>query len=178
MLKTAVDATTLAPAIRREIQAGDADHPVIAVTSLDQMVESSSALTRVQTLLLGVLAGLALLLAVVGLYGVMAYSVAQRTQEIGVRMALGAHRPSVLFMILRQALVLIGVGLAIGVAGAIVLGRVLSTTLEPMLFQVSPSDVMTFVVVPVMLGIVGIVASLIPARRATMVDPIEALRNT
>ena len=177
VLKTAVDATTLAPAIRREIQAVDADQPVIAVTSLDQMVESSSALTRVQTLLLGVLAGLALLLASVGLYGVMAYSVSQRTQEIGVRMALGAHRPSVLFMILRQALLLIGIGLAIGILGAIVLGRVLSTTLEPMLFQVSPSDVMTFVVVPVMLAIVGIVASLIPARRATMVDPIQALRN-
>jgi len=83
----------------------------------------------------------------------------------------------VLFMILRQALLLIGIGLAIGIIGAIVLGRVLSTTLEPMLFQVSPSDVMTFVVVPVMLAIVGIVASLIPARRATMVDPIQALRN-
>jgi putative ABC transport system permease protein len=177
VLKTAVEATTLAPAIRREIQGVDADQPVIAVTSLDQMVETSSALTRVQTLLLGVLAGIALLLASIGLYGVMAYSVSQRTQEIGVRMALGAHRPSVLLMILRQSFVLIALGLAIGIAGAIALGRALSSTLEPMLFQVTPSDVTTFVVVPVILAIVGILASLIPARRATLVDPIQALRN-
>jgi putative ABC transport system permease protein len=177
VLKTAVEATTLAPAIRREIQGVDPDQPVIAVASVEQTVESSSALTRVQTLLLGVLAGLALLLASIGLYGVMAYSVSQRTQEIGVRMALGAHRPSVLMMILRQSLVLIGLGLAIGIAGAVALGRALSSALEPMLFQVTPSDVTTFVLVPVILAMVGILASLIPARRATLVDPIQALRN-
>jgi putative ABC transport system permease protein len=163
--------------VRREIQNVDPEQPVAATMSLAQMVADSTALSRVQTLLLGVFAGIALLLAAVGLYGVMAYSVSQRTQEIGIRMALGAHRGSVLMMVLRQALLLTGAGLVIGLAGAIALGRVLSSTLEPLLFQVEPSDVVTLATVPVLLVVVALLAALIPARRATQVDPIQALRT-
>jgi putative ABC transport system permease protein len=177
LLKTSLDPLGLTASVRREIQNVDPEQPVAATTSLAQMVADSTALSRVQTLLLGVFAGIALLLAAVGLYGVMAYSVSQRTQEIGIRMALGAHRGSVLMMVLRQALVLTGAGLVIGLAGAIALGRVLSSTLEPLLFQVQPSDVVTLATVPGVLIVVALVAALIPARRATQVDPIQALRT-
>jgi putative ABC transport system permease protein len=177
LLKTSLDPLSLTASVRREIQNVDPEQPVAATTSLAQMVADSTALSRVQTLLLGVFAGIALLLAAVGLYGVMAYSVSQRTQEIGIRMALGAHRGSVLMMVLRQALVLTGAVLVIGLAGAIALGRVLSSTLEPLLFQVQPSDVVTLATVPVVLIVVALVAALIPARRATQVDPIQALRT-
>jgi putative ABC transport system permease protein len=141
------------------------------------MVADSTALPRIQSILLGVFAGIALLLAAVGLYGVMAYSVSQRTQEIGIRMALGAHRQSVLMMVLRQALVLTGLGLVIGIAGALALGRVMTSTLEPLLFQIEPTDVATLVTVSVVLVAVAVLAALIPARRATQVDPIQALRS-
>jgi ABC-type antimicrobial peptide transport system permease subunit len=107
----------------------------------------------------------------------MAYSVSQRTQEIGIRMALGAHRQSVLMMVLRQALVLTGLGLVIGIAGALALGRVLTSTLEPLLFQVEATDITTLVTVSVVLVAVAVLAALIPARRATQVDPIQALRS-
>ena len=112
-----------------------------------------------------------------GLYGVMSYAVSQRTHEIGVRMALGAGQRSVLLMVLRQALLLTGTGLMIGLAGAIVLGRALASVLEPLLFQVKPFDVATLTVVPAVLAAAALLATLIPARRATQVDPIQTLRN-
>jgi putative ABC transport system permease protein len=177
VLKTSVEPTSLAAAVRREIQAVDPEQPVANAVSLTDMLAASVALPRVQTLLLGVFAGIALLLASVGLYGVMSYAVSQRTQEIGIRMALGAGRPSVLLLVLRQALVLTGVGLMLGLAGAVALGRTLESVLEPLLFQVSPSDVATLAVVPVVLSVAALAAALIPARRATRVDPIQALRN-
>jgi putative ABC transport system permease protein len=177
VLKTSVEPTSLTAAVRHEIQSVDPEQPVASTTSLAQMVADSTALPRVQSLLLGVFAAIALVLAAVGLYGVMAYSVSQRTQEIGIRMALGAHRQSVLLMVLRQALTLTGVGLVIGLAGAIALGRSLASVLEPLLFQVDPSDLTTLATVPVVLATVALVAAMIPARRATQVDPIQALRN-
>ena len=177
VLKTAVEPLSLTAAVRQEIQAVDPEQPVAATASLEQMVADSTALTRIQSILLGVFAGIALLLAAVGLYGVMAYSVSQRTQEIGIRMALGAHRQSVLMMVLRQALVLTGAGLVIGIAGALALGRLMTSTLEPLLFQVEPTDLTTLVAVSVVLVIVAVLAALIPARRATQVDPIQALRT-
>ena len=177
VLKTAVEPTSLTAAVRNEIQAVDPEQPVAATASLEQMVADSTALTRIQSILLGVFAGIALLLAAVGLYGVMAYSVSQRTQEIGIRMALGAHRQSVLMMVLRQALVLTGAGLVIGIAGALALGRLMTSTLEPLLFQVEPTDLTTLVAVSVVLVVVALFAALIPARRATQVDPIQALRT-
>jgi putative ABC transport system permease protein len=163
--------------VRHEIQAVDPEQPVASTISLAQMLSDSTALPRVQSLLLGVFAAIALVLAAVGLYGVMAYSVSLRTQEIGIRMALGAHRQTVLMMVLRQALVLTGAGLVLGLLGSIALGKSLTTVLEPLLFQVDPSDLTTLATVPIVLVIVALVAAMIPARRATQVDPIQALRN-
>ena len=177
LLKTSIDPATLTASVRHEILAVDPEQPVAATTPLSQMLANSTALPRIQSILLGVFAGIALLLAAVGLYGVMAYSVSQRTQEIGIRMALGAHRQSVLMMVLRQALLLTGVGLVVGLAGAIALGQVLASTLEPLLFQIEPADMTTLVIVPVVLIVVAVLAALIPARRATQVDPIQALRS-
>jgi putative ABC transport system permease protein len=177
VLKTALDPATLTASVRHEIKTVDPEQPVSATMPLAQMVADSTALPRVQSILLGVFAAIALVLAAVGLYGVMAYSVSQRTQEIGIRMALGAHRQSVLGMVLRQAFLLTFAGLLVGLAGAIVLGRVLATTLEPLLFQVEPADGTTLVTVPLVLVVVALVAAWIPARRATQVDPIRALRS-
>jgi putative ABC transport system permease protein len=177
VLKTALDPAALTASVRHEIKTVDPEQPVSATMPLAQMVADSTALPRIQSILLGVFAGIALVLAAVGLYGVMAYSVSQRTQEIGIRMALGAHRQSVLGMVLRQAFLLTFAGLLVGLAGAIVLGRVLTTTLEPLLFQVEPVDLTTLVTVPLVLVVVALVAAWIPARRATQVDPIQALRT-
>jgi ABC-type antimicrobial peptide transport system permease subunit len=107
----------------------------------------------------------------------MAYSVSQRTQEIGIRMTLGAHRGSVLRMVLGQAITLTAIGLAIGLAGAVALGHVLTSVLEPLLFHVEPTDTATLTGVAIMLAVVAIVAALIPAARATRIDPIQALRS-
>jgi putative ABC transport system permease protein len=171
------DASRLGPVIRSIVQQVDAGQPVANVTSLSDMVSNSSALPRVQAILLGVLAAIALVLACVGLYGVMTYSVSQRTQEIGIRMTLGANRGSVLMMVLRQAVMLTGLGLAIGLAGAVALGKVLESVLEPMLFRVPSVDVLTLAGVSIGLAAVALLASLVPARRATKVDPIRALRS-
>ncbi len=177
VLKTSLDPASLTASVRHEIQAVDPEQPVAATTPLSQMLLDSTALPRIQSILLGTFAGIALVLAAVGLYGVMAYSVSQRTQEIGIRMALGAHRHSVLMMVLRQALLLTVAGLVIGVVSSIAIGRLLTSTLEPLLFQVTPSDMTTLIAVPVILTIVALLAALLPARRATQVDPIQALRN-
>jgi len=177
VVKTTGDPTSLIPAVRREIQLADPDQPVANTASLEQMLSDSGALPRVQAMLMALLGGIALLLAAVGLYGVMAYSVSQRTQEIGIRMTLGAHRGSVLRMVLGQAAALTALGLAIGLAGAVALGQVLSTVLEPMLFHVTPTDTATLAGVAIVLATVAILAALIPARRATRIDPIQALRS-
>ena len=177
ILETTGDPTGVIPSLRQEIQRVDADQPVATTASLEQIVANAGALPRVQAMLMGALGAIALILAAVGLYGVMAYSVSQRTQEIGIRMTLGAHRGSVLMMVLRQALALTALGLAVGLAGAVALGQLLTSVLEPMLFQVTPVDVATLAGVSVTLALVAVVAALIPARRATRVDPIQALRS-
>jgi ABC-type antimicrobial peptide transport system permease subunit len=151
---------------------------VASVITLDQMVSDAGALPRVQAVLMAALGAIALLLAAVGLYGVMAYSVSQRTQEIGIRMTLGANRGTVLRMVLGQAVLLTAIGLVIGLAGAVALGRVLKSVLEPMLFEVTPTDITTLAGVAIILAVVALVAAAIPARRATRVDPIQALRSS
>ena len=172
MLRTERDPSSVARGVQDAIHARDADLAIADVQPLDRYVTKSIASPRFQSFLLGSFAGLALLLAAIGIYGVMAYSVAQRTHEIGVRMALGAERNQVMRMVVRQALALALIGAAAGLAGALVLTRFLKT----LLFDVSTTDLATFAVVPFVLCIVAMAASWIPALRATRVDPMIALR--
>ena len=177
VVKTTGDPGTIAAAVRQRIQQVDSDQPVAVTATLDQLVSDSTALPRVEATLMGSLGAIALALAAVGLYGVLAYSVSQRTHEIGIRMTLGAYRGQVLIMVLRQALVLTALGLAIGLAGAIALGHSLTSVLQPMLFQVEPIDAVTLTIVSITLVLVTVAAAMLPARRATKIDPIQALRS-
>ena len=166
------DPLALSSALRREVQAMDKDQPIADVRTMEQMVNDSIARTRFSAFLLAVFAGVAMALAAVGIYGVMAYSVEQRTHEIGIRMALGADRGDVVAMVVRQGMTLAAVGVAIGLVSAFALTRFLST----LLYQVSVTDAGSFASVSIALAAVALVASLIPAYRATKVDPMIALR--
>ena len=169
----ACDPMRLVPAITREVRALNPNQPLADVKPLDAYLGHSVAQRRFSMTLLTIFSAVALLLAAVGIYGVLAYSVAQRTREIGVRMALGARDTTVARMVVREALGVVGVGLAIGVAGALALTRVLAS----LLYEVSPTDPLTFVGVALVLGAVAVAASYLPARRAARVDPIVALRQ-
>ena len=171
LVRTRVAPFSLAPPIQRAFQDA-ADLPVAHVRSMDQIVVHSTADTRFNTLLLGIFATLALLLAAIGLYGLMAYSVAQRTVEFGIRLALGADSPRLRNMVVRQAMVLAAVGIVVGIAAAYGLTRLMAT----LLFNVKPTDPAVFSTVAVVLGAVAFLASYIPARRALRVDPVVALR--
>ena len=172
VIRTQGDPTNLAAAVRKEVQGIDPDQPVAAVRTMDQWVDTSVAQPRYRTALLGLFALLALVLASTGIYGVMSYTVAQRTHEIGVRMALGARRFDVLRLVVRQGMLLVVLGVGVGLAGAMALTRVMST----LLFGVTAKDPVTFVAVATLLTLVAFVACYIPARRATKVDPLVALR--
>ncbi len=172
VVRTQGDPGSLSAAIRKEVQAIDPDQPVAAVRTMDELVGLSVAASRYRTAFLGLLALVALILASTGIYGVMSYSVAQRTHEIGVRMALGARRFDVLKLVVRQGMTLVVIGVALGIAGAFALTRVMAS----LLFGVTAKDPITFTVVGVLLAMVAFVACYIPARRATKVDPLVALR--
>jgi putative ABC transport system permease protein len=172
VVRATSDAGPLAAAVRQEVHALDGLLAVFDVKTMDELLADSIALRRFSMLALGLLAALALTLAAVGIYGVMAYSVTQRTHEIGVRMALGAQSSDVLRLIVRQGLALAFIGIGTGTVAALALTRLLAS----LLFGVSTSDPLTFVVVPALLALVALFACLIPARRATKVDPIIALR--
>jgi len=159
-------------AIRSAVGKVDPDQSIADVRMMDEILERSVGQQHLATRLLGVFAGAALMLALVGLYGVLAYSVAQRTQEIGIRRSLGAGRPAVLGMVLRQALRLTVIGVLVGLAGAFALTRVLET----LLFQVSATDPGTFIAVATLFILVGLVAGMVPAWRAARIDPVTALR--
>ena len=178
LVKTNNDPAAFGSTIRASVKRVDPEQPVATITTLEDMVSNAGALPRIQAVLMGALGAIALLLAAVGLYGVMAYAVSQRTREIGIRMTLGANRSTVLRMVLGQAALLTAIGVIIGLAGALALASVLRSTLEPMLFQVTPTDVTTLVGVAVILSAVALGAAAIPARRATRVDPIQALRSS
>jgi putative ABC transport system permease protein len=172
VVRTKGDATSVAGAVRQAIWSVDKDQPVSNVRTMDQVFAAAISKERFQALLLGLFAALALVLACVGLYGVISYSVAQRTHEIGVRVALGAQPVDVLRLMIRQGMTLTLVGLIVGIAAGSVATRVLSD----MLYGVSTTDPLTFVGVPAFLLLVAFVACYIPARRATRIDPLVALR--
>jgi len=172
VLRTNTDPASLATAVRKEVQDIDPDQPVAVVRTMDEWLARSTAEPRYRTALLALFAILAMVLASTGIYGVMSYSVNQRTHEIGVRMALGARRFDVLRLMVQQGMVLVVLGVAIGVAGAVALTRVM----ESLLFGVTAKDPLTFVAVAALLTIVAFVACYVPARRATKVDPLVALR--
>ncbi len=169
---TSRDPASLAGPVRDAVRAIDKEQPVYNIRPMTQLLDESIALRRFNMILLGGFAALALVLACIGIYGVMSYSVAQRTREIGVRIALGAQSRDVLRIVLSQALALTGLGLALGLLGAVALTRYLTT----LLFEVKPVDVSTFAIVSLVLGLVAIAACLLPARRAMKVDPLVALR--
>jgi putative ABC transport system permease protein len=172
VIRTQGDPASLTALVRKEVQAIDPDQPLAAVRTMGELVDRSVADARYRTALLGLLALVALVLASTGIYGVMSYLVAQRTHEIGVRMALGARRSDVLKLVVRQGMTLVVIGVALGLAGAIALTRVMAS----LLFGVTAKDPMTFTVVGLLLATVALVACYIPARRATKVDPLVALR--
>jgi len=172
VVRTALNPASVATAIQREVTALDKDQPVANVRTLEQVVGEAVGPQRFAMMLLGAFAALALVLASVGIYGIMAYAVSERTHEIGIRMALGADRGNVLSMVVGQALVLALVGAGIGLAGALGLTRLLSS----LLYGVAPTDPLTFGLAPLVLVAVSLLASYLPARRATRVDPMAALR--
>lgn len=172
VVRTAMEPTSLAGAVRGAIQEVDPELPVFRVTTMERMVADSMTQRRFAMTLLSVFALVALTLASVGLYGVMSYSVTQRTNEIGIRMALGAKVTDVLGMVVRQGMTLSLAGVGIGLTGAFALTRVMRT----LLFGVSATDPLTYAAVALGLAGVSLLACFVPARRATKVDPMEALR--
>jgi putative ABC transport system permease protein len=171
-VRTSGDPGSLAGGVRKEVLALDKDQPVTNVMTMDAIISRSVWQQRFYTMLFGVFAALALVLAAVGIYGVMSYAVTQRTQEIGIRMALGARAIDVLKLVIRNGMTLITIGVVIGLAGAVALTRLLAT----LLFGVTPKDTLTFVTVSAVLIFVALLACYLPARRATKVDPLVALR--
>ncbi|HEX9760638.1 MAG TPA: ABC transporter permease, partial [Candidatus Acidoferrales bacterium] len=172
VVRTPGDPRQLANALQREIHAVDPEQAVYSVRTMEEVIALSITDRQLSMTLLGTFAGLATLLAAIGVFGVMAYSVAQRTHEIGVRMALGAQRSDVLRMILQQGLVLAAMGVAAGIGAAFGLTRFLQT----MLFDLKPNDPLTFAAISVVVLLVTLVACWLPARRATRTDPMVALR--
>jgi putative ABC transport system permease protein len=166
------DPLALASAVRGEVAAIDRDQPVSSVRTMEEVVSGSVAQQRFRTLLLAAFAGVALLLAGVGIYGVIAYSVTHRTHEIGIRMALGAEAADILRMVVGQGMALALAGVAVGLLAALALTRVLSS----LLFGVAATDMATFAAVSLLIVAVALLACLLPARRATKVDPMIALR--
>jgi putative ABC transport system permease protein len=167
------DPKALVSSIRSALAQIDKSLPMANVVTMEEIMSTSMAQPRLEAVLLGLFGGLAMLLAAVGIYGVMSYSVSQRTGEIGIRMALGANHGAILKMICTQGLLLIAVGLAGGLALALAVTRLMSNVL----FGVSPTDPLTFFIIVVLLALVALLACYVPARRATRVDPLVALRN-
>jgi len=172
VIRAARNPTTLIADVRGIVHSVDPDQPVGAVHSMQNTVSEFVAPQRVTMLVSGLFAGLALLLAMIGLYGVLSYSIAQRSHEFGIRMALGAAKGDILRPIVTQGFRLALAGITVGMAGTLALSRVLTS----LLFGIAPNDPATFVAVAILLVCVALLACYLPARRATKVDPMVALR--
>jgi predicted permease len=173
VIKTTSDPTTLVSAVTREVRALDADLPVYDVATMEERLADSFARRRFSMFLLGVFAACASLLAAIGIYGVVSFWVTQRTREIGIRAALGARETDILGLVIRQAVVLVGIGIGVGLVAAFGLTRVMRS----LLFGVSATDAVTYGLLALVLAVVALVASYVPARRAAGVPPIIALRR-
>jgi putative ABC transport system permease protein len=172
-VRTKGDPAAAVPTIRRLVTAVDSNVGIDAIVPMRRLVGSAVARERFYAVLMGVFAGMSALLASIGVYGLLAYIVIQRTQEIGTRMALGAQRIQVLALVLRRGLTLATIGITVGLVGAIAGTRLL----DGLLFGINPLDPTTFIAVAFLFGALAIVASYIPARRATAVDPVVALKS-
>lgn len=171
-VRTSSDPLSLARAVQAQVTAVDPDQAIANVRTMDDLVEAEVGQRRLLLMLLGSFAAVALLLALIGIYGVIAYSVAQRTQEVGIRRALGAQQGDILRLVVRQGLVLALGGITVGLVGALALTRLM----KALLFQVSATDPATFAVVAVLFLLAALAASYIPAHRAARIDPMAALR--
>ncbi len=173
IVRTASDPMTMAAAVKRQVWSVDKDAPITNLKTMDQVVAQQYAQPRFQALLLGSFAALGLVLAMVGIYGVISYGATQRTHEIGIRLALGAQRRHVLGMVIREGMLMAGAGVAVGICGAFALDRVLHS----LVFEISPADPATYAGVAISVLIVALAACYIPARRAMCVEPMVALRH-
>jgi putative ABC transport system permease protein len=171
--RTKVDPGSLASALRQQVWAIDADQAVFDVRTMQEVRSISVSMYSSGSVMLGIFAGLALLLASIGIYGVMAFAVTQRTQEIGIRMALGARSADVLKLVVKHGMKLALIGMVLGLAGSWALTRFM----KRLLFGVEATDLLTFSVVSAFLLLAAFVACYLPARRATKVDPLVALRH-
>jgi putative ABC transport system permease protein len=172
-VRTSVEPLNLVNAIRQEVMALDRNVPIASVRTMEQIMATVTVQPRFNMILLGIFAAVALVLAAVGIYGVLSYSVTQRTHEIGLRLALGAQQGEVLKLVVRQGMILALLGVAIGLAASFALTRLLTG----LLYGVSATDPLTFIVIALLLTMVALMACWIPARRATKVDPMIALRH-
>jgi len=171
-VQTTLPPATLTSAIREQVRSLDPDQPITSIKTIDQLLDRTLSEAKFSLLLFVLFAVVALLLAAIGIYGVMATGVTQRTHEIGLRMALGAQEGDVLRLVLGQGMTLVFIGIAAGLASAVALTRLMST----LLFGVSATDPTTLILIPGLLAAVAMLACYIPARRATKVDPLTALR--
>jgi putative ABC transport system permease protein len=173
IVKTVSEPASVLASVREKVRELDRDVPVSTVRTEEEWVSGSAAQPRLNAVLLGAFAAAALIVAAIGVYGVLAYSVTQRTREIGLRMALGAQRSGVLRLVVREGMIVGAIGIALGAVGALALGQVLAN----LVFGVPVRDPMTFGVVAGILTIVALAACVLPARKASRVDPLVALRT-
>jgi putative ABC transport system permease protein len=178
LLRTATDPHSMVAAVRAQISALDPDQPVTSIQTVDELMDGSRAQPRFILLLLGVFSAVALVLAIIGIYGVLAYSVAQRRQELGIRLALGAEKSDILRLVVGYGLTLAVEGVVIGLIAALAMSWTMASMLSGVLYKVSARDLTTFAVAPMVFLVIALSASYLPARRATQVDPNEALRGS
>ena len=177
LVRTATDPHGMVSAVRAQIAAIDADQPVTNIQTVNELMDGSRAQPRFILLVLGIFSAVALVLAIVGIYGVLAYSVAQRRQELGIRLALGAEKSDILRLVVGQGLAFTLAGVGIGLVAALALSWLMASMLSGFLYKISARDLTTFVLAPVVFMVIALFASYLPARRATQVDPNEALRG-